>query len=196
MILLQLFLSFLQIGLFSIGGGYAALPIIQEQVVSLHHWMTMQEFADIVTISQMTPGPIAINAASFVGTRIAGSPGAVVATIAVVIPSLIIVLALSFLYYKYRQLDSMQAVLKGLRPAVVALIASAGIALAMEAFWNGDGKDVTNLNVESVLLFILGFVLLRKYKKNPITVMLICGIFALGIALVEGSLTFSVLLHR
>ena len=126
MIYLQLLLSFLQIGLLSIGGGYAALPIIQSQVVDLHHWITMREFADILTISQMTPGPIAINGATFVGTKIAGLPGAIVASVGVVIPSFIIVLTLAFIYYKYRQLDTIQAVLKGLRPAVVALIASAG----------------------------------------------------------------------
>ena len=127
MIYLQLLLSFLQIGLLSIGGGYAALPIIQSQVVDLHHWITMREFADILTISQMTPGPIAINGATFVGTKIAGLPGAIVASVGVVIPSFIIVLTLAFIYYKYRQLDTIQAVLKGLRPAVVALIASAGL---------------------------------------------------------------------
>ena len=135
MIYLQLLLSFLQIGLLSIGGGYAALPIIQSQVVDLHHWITMREFADILTISQMTPGPIAINGATFVGTKIAGLPGAIVASVGVVIPSFIIVLTLAFIYYKYRQLDTIQAVLKGLRPAVVALIASAGLSLAMSAFW-------------------------------------------------------------
>ena len=139
MIYLQLLLSFLQIGLLSIGGGYAALPIIQSQVVDLHHWITMREFADILTISQMTPGPIAINGATFVGTKIAGLPGAIVASVGVVIPSFIIVLTLAFIYYKYRQLDTIQAVLKGLRPAVVALIASAGLSLAMSAFWP-DGK--------------------------------------------------------
>ena len=110
MTLLQLLFSFLQIGLLSIGGGYAALPIIQDQVVAMHGWLSMREFADILTISQMTPGPIAINAASFVGTKIAGLPGALVASLGVVLPSFIIVLTLSFLYYKYRQLDAIQAV--------------------------------------------------------------------------------------
>ena len=95
MTLLQLLFSFLQIGLLSIGGGYAALPIIQDQVVAMHGWLSMREFADILTISQMTPGPIAINAASFVGTKIAGLPGALVASLGVVLPSFIIVLTLS-----------------------------------------------------------------------------------------------------
>ena len=91
---LQLFISFFQIGLFSIGGGYAALPLIQEQVVNLHGWMDMTQFIDIITISQMTPGPIAINAATFVGIKTAGIGGAIVATVGCVTPSCIIVLVL------------------------------------------------------------------------------------------------------
>ena len=89
-IYLQLFWSFFQIGLFSIGGGYAAMPLIQNQVVSIHSWLTMAEFADIVTIAEMTPGPIAINSATFVGTKVAGLAGAVVATAGCVFPSCII----------------------------------------------------------------------------------------------------------
>ena len=87
MMYIQLFLSFLNIGLFSFGGGYAAMPLIQAQVVDVHHWLTMTEFTDLITISQMTPGPIAINSATFVGTRIAGIPGAVAATIGCILPS-------------------------------------------------------------------------------------------------------------
>ena len=81
MIYLQLFWSFLQIGLFSVGGGYAAMPLIQAQTVQLHGWLTMNEFTDLVTIAEMTPGPIAVNSATFVGIRIAGLPGALVATL-------------------------------------------------------------------------------------------------------------------
>ena len=91
-ILVQLFLSFFQIGLFSIGGGYAAMPLIQSQVVEIHQWLTMTQFADIITIAEMTPGPIAINSATFVGTHIAGLPGAIIATVGCVAPSCIIVL--------------------------------------------------------------------------------------------------------
>ena len=86
MIYLQLFLSFLQIGLFSFGGGYAAMPLIQDQVVTAHGWLSMPEFTDLITISQMTPGPIAINSATFVGMKIAGVPGAIAATVGCVFP--------------------------------------------------------------------------------------------------------------
>ena len=93
MILLKLFFSFIQIGLFSIGGGYAAMPLIQAQVVEANGWLTMNEFIDLITIAEMTPGPIAVNSATFVGIRIAGLPGAVVATFGCILPSLFIVCA-------------------------------------------------------------------------------------------------------
>ena len=98
MIYLQLFLSFLQIGAFSFGGGYAAMPLIQEQVITRHAWLTMDSFANLVTIAEMTPGPIAINAATFVGTQIAGFPGALAATIGCILPSCIFVTVLACIY--------------------------------------------------------------------------------------------------
>ena len=125
--LLELFWSFFQVGLFSFGGGYAAMPLIQQQVVDGHGWLNMTEFADIITISQMTPGPIAINSATFVGMRIAGIPGALVATLGCVLPSCAVALLLARLYLKYHQLDLIHGALTGLRPAVIALIASAGV---------------------------------------------------------------------
>lgn len=96
--LLDLFLSFLQIGCFSVGGGLAALPLIEEQIVSVHHWLTADEFAKLITISEMTPGPIAVNSASFVGARIAGVSGALVATLGCILPSCLIVSILAWLY--------------------------------------------------------------------------------------------------
>ena len=173
MILIQLLLSFLQVGLLSIGGGYAALPIIQNQVVDLNHWLTVREFGDIVTISQMTPGPIAINAATFVGTKIAGVPGAIVSTLGTVLPSFVIVLFLAWFYYKYRQLRSVKAILKGLRPAVTALIA---------CFWPEGAVSLSALNIESLILFIGAFIVLRKFKTGPIKFMVACGLVALVIS--------------
>jgi len=96
-------LELFQIGLFSIGGGYAALPLIENQVLKVHNWLTLEEFADLLTISQMTPGPIALNASTFVGTRVAGISGAIIATVGCVTPSCIIVLILSYFYFKYKK---------------------------------------------------------------------------------------------
>ena len=101
MIYLELFLSFLQIGLFSFGGGYAAMPLIQGQVVNGHHWLSMTEFTDLITISQMTPGPIAVNSATFVGIRIAGIPGALVATLGCILPSCLIVTLIASFYFHH-----------------------------------------------------------------------------------------------
>ena len=116
MMYIQLFLSFFQISLFSFGGGYAALPLIQGQVVNVHHWLSMTEFTDLITISQMTPGPIAINAATFVGMKLTGMPGAVVATLGYITPSCIIVTIIAKLYLKYREMDMLQGILGGIRP--------------------------------------------------------------------------------
>ena len=96
MIFIQLFISFFQVGLFSIGGGYAALPLIQNQIVDLHAWMSMDEFTNLITIAEMTPGPMAVNSATFVGIRIAGMGGALAATFGCIFPSFIIVPFLAF----------------------------------------------------------------------------------------------------
>ena len=101
-LLLKLFFAFIQVGLFSVGGGYAAIPLIQAQVVNIYELMTMEEFTDLITIAEMTPGPISINASTFVGTRLAGPFGAFICTLGCIIPSFIICLTLAHFYYKYR----------------------------------------------------------------------------------------------
>lgn len=183
MIYLKLFWSFFQVGLFSFGGGYAALPLIQNQVVDIHGWLTMSEFADVITISQMTPGPIGINTATFVGTRIGGVFGAIIATIGCVFPSCIIAIILATLYYKYRGLSMIQGILNGLRPAVIAMIASAGISLIILSFWNEKGisSNLDNIDLVSVGIFILAIVVLRKWKISPISVMIGTGVIGLGL---------------
>ena len=181
MIYLQLFLSFLQIGSFSFGGGYAAMPLIQNQVVQLHPWLSQSEFTDLITISQMTPGPIAVNSATFVGTRIAGVPGALAATIGCVLPSCILVTILAKIYLKYRSLSLLQGILKSLRPAVIAMIAAAGVSILVTAFW---GNDISSLHLDAILsstniravgIFLLSLILLAKFKMDPIHVMLLSG---------------------
>lgn len=187
MIYLQLFFSFLQVGLFSIGGGYAALPLIQNQVVEMNPWLSMQEFTDLITIAEMTPGPIAINSATFVGIRIAGLPGAVIATMGCIFPSLILVSLLAFVYYRYKKLSLLQSVLASLRPAVVALIASAGLSILFEqVMFGGQDALLSNLNWIGLLLFAIAFTLLRKLKWNPILVMSLCGVGGLLLGILFG----------
>lgn len=178
MIYLKLFWAFFQIGLFSIGGGYAAMPLIQNQVVDIYGWLNMTEFADIITISQMTPGPISINSATFVGTRIAGIWGAITATFGCIFPSCIIVLLLAVLYKKYKNLKYVQGVLGGLRPAVVGMIASAGLAIITLALWNGKAVsfNVNSIDFIAVVLIAVCVLALKKLKINPTFVMLGAGV--------------------
>ena len=187
MIYLQLFLSFLQIGLFSFGGGYAAMPLIQSQVVTAHGWLSMSEFTDVITISQMTPGPIAINSATFVGIKIAGLPGALVATIGCILPSCILVTLIAGLYLKYQNVNALQSVLNSLRPAVVAMIASAGISILVTAFWGSETHAVlAETNWTLVIIFAVCILMLRKFKMNPIWVMLLAGIMNAAVSLIRG----------
>lgn len=177
MIYLTLYLAFVQIGLFSIGGGYAALPLIQQQVIELHSWLSLEEFTDLLTISQMTPGPIALNASTFVGTKIAGLPGAIVATLGCITPSCIIVITLAYFYYKYSNLKIVKKVLDVLRPVVVALIGAAGASIVISAFWGQKTiGTLEQLNRLAVVLFIICFAILQKFKLNPVTVIVISGI--------------------
>ena len=176
LIYLQLFLSFFQIGAFSFGGGYAALPLIQNQVVTLHGWLSISEFTDLITISQMTPGPIAINSATFVGIKIAGVFGAIVATLGCVLPSCIIVTLIAKLYLKYRNIAVLQGILNSLRPAVVAMIAAAGVSILITTFWGSEVMaKFSNIKWSLVVIFIICVVLLQKFKMNPIWVMLLAG---------------------
>lgn len=174
----RLFLSFIQVGLFSVGGGYAAIPLIQQQIVEVYKLMTMAEFTDLITIAEMTPGPISINSATFVGTRLAGIPGAIMCTLGVVLPSFCICLLLAYFYYKYRNFSGVQTILSALRPAVVALIATAGISILMLGLFGTDQYDFALSDFHNIeaFLFVGGLFLLRKYKLNAITIIFGTGV--------------------
>ena len=184
MILLELFTSFLQICFFSVGGGYAAIPLIQSQAVEIHGWLTAEQFLDLATIAEMTPGPIGINAATFVGMQVSGPAGAAAATLGFVLPSLVLVSLLSWVYLKYRRLPMLQSVLASLRPAVVALIAAAGINMLLQvSFGNRDSISVASFRWVGAALFAAAFFALRKFRPNPIIVMSMCGIAGLVLGL-------------
>lgn len=180
MIYWQLFFSFFQIGLFSVGGGYAAIPLIQSQVTARHAWLTMQEFTDLVTIAEMTPGPIAVNAATFVGLRIASVPGAVIATLGCITPALVFVSVLAILYEKYSSVTALQRVLLCLRPVVVALILGAGLSILSQVLFNGQAAALSSVDWFGAASFAVAFFVLRKDKLNPILVMCLCGAARLG----------------
>ncbi len=168
MIYLQLFYTFFKIGLFGFGGGYAMLSMIQGEVVTRYGWLTPREFTDIVAVSQMTPGPIGINSATYVGFTATGSTwGAAVATFAVVLPSFILMFTISRFFLKYRKHPAVEAVFGGLRPAVVGLLASAALVL-MNAENFGSPAGDTYQFVISCIIFLGAFVGTRRYRLNPI----------------------------
>ena len=177
-ILLKLFFSFIQVGLFSVGGGYAAIPLIKNQIVEIQELMTMAEFTDLITIAEMTPGPISINSATFVGTRLAGPLGAIICTLGVILPAFCICLALAYFYYKYRNFTGVQTVLSALRPAVVALIASAGLSILILGILpeHVTAFAFSDLKFIEIGLFIVGLYILRKKKANAITIIFGTGI--------------------
>lgn len=175
MIYLALFWNFFQVGLLGFGGGYAALPLIQSRIVEGNGWLNLQEFADLIAISQMTPGPIALNAASFVGTRVAGIGGAVVATLGNVMPSAIIVSVLALLYNRYSDLTFVKGVLSGLRPVVVALISSAALSILLITIRSG-GTLLTLTSAVLLAIVLLGVWLIRRFRINNLVVMLGMGV--------------------
>lgn len=179
MLYLKLFWAFFQVGLFSIGGGYAALPLIQQQIVDNYGWLSVTEFADLIVIAESTPGPIALNAATFVGTQIAGLGGAIIATIGFITPSAIIISLLYFLYRRYKNLRFVSDALKGLRPAVVGFIAAAAMTVLKLTFFSNSAATVGLINIASIVIFTLALFILRKFKAKPILVMLGSGILGL-----------------
>ena len=185
MIYIQLFLSFLQVGALSFGGGYAAMPLIQEQVVTIHHWLS--EFTNLITIAEMTPGPIAVNSATFVGMQIAGILGAIIATLGCILPSCIIVTLLAYVYMKYRNMSLLQGTLASLRPAVVSMIAKAGVTILISAFFIDGTVNLIRQNVcvEMIIFFVIALVLLRKFKINPILAMVLCGVANVVLSVVK-----------
>ena len=171
MMYIQLFLSFFQISLFSFGGGYAALPLIQGQVVNVHHWLSMTEFTDLITISQMTPGPIGINSATYVGYAVTQSVwGAVLATVAVCLPSFILVLLISYFFAKCKDNKYIKAALSGLLPMSVALIASAALLMMNRENF---------MDYKSIGIFAAAFWVTWKWNLHPILLICLAGVVGL-----------------
>jgi chromate transporter len=189
MIYLQLFWTFFQIGLFGFGGGYGMLSLIQREVVFKHHWMSAGEFTDIVAISQMTPGPIGINSATYAGFTALQNAGAeklfcvlgsVTATFAVVFPSLVLMILISRYFMKYKDHPSVRHVFEGLRPAVVGLLAAATLMLMTRENFGSPFENPPEFAV-SVGLFGLTFVGTKFFKVGPIKMILVAALLGLVI---------------
>ncbi len=176
---------FFKIGLFSIGGGYAMLPLINSELVG-YGLMTQLEVADIVAVSQMTPGTFAINAATFAGAKTTGILGGVVATAAIVLPSFIITTLLARYYFKFEDNVIVRRAMLGLKPVVTGLIASAAAIMAMPALLGADSVSELHWNtlfsaidIPSVIIALLSGIAVIKFKRSPILVILIAGIVGL-----------------
>lgn len=168
-ILIKLFLAFLKIGTFSFGGGYAMIPSIQKEIVEKNEWITLSDFIDIIGISQMTPGPVAINSATFVGYKVNGLIGSIFATIGVVTTSFILVIIANRTLEKFKESKAIKAALTGMRPVLIALILKATIDLAKESY----------LDLKSIIIAtIIGIVLFKK-NINPILAIVVSGVLGL-----------------
>nr|MDK2850185.1 chromate transporter [Candidatus Cloacimonadota bacterium] len=167
MMLLSMLYTFFKIGLFSFGGGYAVLAMIQQEVVIKNAWLTDTEFMEVVAISQMTPGPIAINAATFIGYQKAGIPGSLLCTLGVILPSILVMMIITISYLKLKNLPCFQQIFKRLRLVSVGLIAAALIMVL--------GNAVQSLF--AVVVFLVSFIATWKFKLNPFTLLIAVAIF-------------------
>ena len=180
MIYILLFFEFAKISIVCVGGGYASMPLMEASVVDAHHWLSLSEFIDIFTISQMTPGPIGINAATFAGMKIAGPLGAVCATMGFVTPSVLLSLIVAKIFFKYGDIGPVQGILNGLRPAVVALIVSAGLGFVFLALWNTEHRPENFLAFDKSHAIILALAIIATAKKISVIKVLL-GSGALGL---------------
>jgi chromate transporter len=177
MLFFELFLTFLMIGSFSFGGGYAIIPVIEHEVLS-HGWMTTQEFIDVIAIAGMSPGPVATNSAVLVGFNIAGIPGAIVSVLGMVLPSMIIILLIAGIFYKIHNHPLVFSAFYGLKPIITALIIYSSIRFALS---NNMVHTISWHTISLFCIFAGALYALMKLKKHPIYVILMSGL--VGIAL-------------
>lgn len=167
--LIKLFISFFKIGAFSFGGGYAMLPLIEEEIIQVHNWLTATEFIDIIAVSEMTPGPIAVNSGTFLGYKIAGVIGSVVATTAVVLPSFLVMTLIFIFINRFKNSPYVEWAFEGIRPVVLGLIASAAVTVAKSTF-----IDIKSVIIASLLFYIVTF-----KKFNPILAIVLAGVMGI-----------------
>jgi len=180
MILIELFLTFCKIGAFTFGGGYAMIAMIQYSAQE-HNWLSQSELIDFVALSESTPGPLAINMATFVGMKTAGIPGAVTATFAVILPSFLIILIIARCFERFRKNKAADGILNGIKPAVVGFIATAFLS-TLRAVLFPEGLQAFSLFSADVLVYLFIFLtaaILSFRKKNPISIILISAVLGI-----------------
>ena len=167
MILTRLFWEFFKIGAFTFGGGYAMIPLIEKEIVNKYHWLTMEQFTDLIAISEMTPGPVAVNSATFVGYRVAKFWGAVASTLGVILPSFLVIWTISSVFFQFQNNPIVQAAFKGLRPAVLGLIIVAVLSVGKVSILSG---------YKSLIIVFGTIIALSIFKIHPILVLVISAI--------------------
>jgi chromate transporter len=169
MIIIKLFWEFFKIGLFTFGGGYAMIPLIEKEIVQKYHWLTIEQFTELIAISEMTPGPIAVNSATFVGYKVAKFWGAVGSTLGIVLPSFLVIWLIASVFFSFQDNQTVQAAFRGLKPAILALIVIAALTV---------GK-VTISDYRSLIIFILVVAGIWFLKIHPILALIISAVFGM-----------------
>lgn len=164
-LLWTIFATYFKIGLFSFGGGYGMVAMMQHEVVEVHAWLSMEQFTDAIAVSAVTPGALAVNSATFVGHRLAGLPGAIVGVFGVVLPSFLIMVGLATLFLKYKDHQTVKAVFQGIQPAIIALILAAAYKL-------GAGQHFTT---GEYVIMLVAFVAIAFFKLHPIWLIVSAG---------------------
>lgn len=163
---LKLFLSFLKIGAFSFGGGYAMLPLIRKEIIEVHGWLTVKEFIDILAVVEMTPGPVAVNSATFLGYKVSGIWGSIAATAGVILPSIVIILIIAHFLSKFRESPYVDYAFRGIRPVVLGLVTSAAFTVAQDAI----------IDIKSLVIGIVLFYLVSFRDMHPIIAIILAGV--------------------
>ena len=174
---LDMLITFFKLGLVSFGGGYAMIPLIQTEMAN-HHWLNISEFTDMIAVSAMAPGPIASNTATIVGYKLAGFLGAVVACIGVTLPSLLLILIVGKLFFKFQEHPTVKAAFYGLRPTIIGVIAFAAIKFAIS---NGIIGGSNFIDIKSSILMVVAFIMLVKTKFHPAYLILASGLIGIVI---------------
>lgn len=178
MIYIHLFIEFFRIGLFSFGGGYAMIPLISN-VITTNQWMTAGEFTQIISIAEMTPGPIAVNTATYVGYKVAGTFGSICATTGVAMPSLLLILFISKFFFKYKEHPLMKNLFKGIRPVIAGLILSSAIIIGKSVLFEHGTLSMSGFHYTTFFITILLFILAFMKKMHPILLILIGGVIGM-----------------
>ena len=173
----KIFLAFVKIGSLAFGGAYASMPLIEQQIVRATGWMSFQEFYDLIAIDELTPGPILINSATFIGMKLGGIPGAITATIGCILPACIVSLVLIHLYRRYREIPLISEIMNCLKSMSVAMIFSTVVKIFVSAVF--PENQLKNIDLFAIVMIGASYFLLKRYRINPIFIMLGCGCISL-----------------